>query len=66
MSDMLRGLPLSQSTQQMYQAPPSVVSQIAGAGLVGKGLNLYKEGGLVRSAPAGLADLAIMNMGKKS
>ena len=66
MSDMLRGLPMQQATQQQYTAPPSVVSQIAGAGLVGKGLNLYKEGGLVRSAPAGLADLAIMNMGKKS
>jgi hypothetical protein len=66
MSDMLRGLPMQQATQQQYTAPASVVSQIAGAGLVGKGLNLYKEGGLVRSAPAGLADLAIMNMGKKS
>ena len=66
MSDMLRGLPMQQATQQQFTAPPSVVSQIAGAGLVGKGLNLYKEGGLVRSAPAGLADLAIMNMGKKS
>ena len=62
MSDMLRGLPLSQSTQQMYQAPPSMLSQAAGLGLVGKGLGVFAEGGEVSNRPAGLAELALMRM----
>lgn len=67
MSDMLRGLPLSQSTQQMYQAPPSAVSQVAGLGLAGYGMfggAGRAEGGEIREessdyGPAGLAELAI-------
>jgi hypothetical protein len=35
MSDMLRGLPLSQYTQQMYQAPANMLSQAAGAAAIG-------------------------------
>ena len=62
MSDMLRGLPLSQSTQSMYQAPPSALTQVAGAGLTAKGLGMFNEGGSV-GQPAGLADLALMRMG---
>jgi hypothetical protein len=62
MSDMLRGLPLSQSTQSTYQAPPSALTQIAGAGLTAKGLGMFNEGGSV-GQPAGLADLALMRMG---
>ena len=62
MSDMLRGLPLSQSTQQMYQTPPSMLSQAAGLGLVGKGLGVFAEGGEVSDRPAGLAELALMRM----
>lgn len=62
MSDMLRGLPLSQSTQSMYQAPPSMLTQMAGAGLTAKGLGMFNEGGSV-GQPAGLADLALMRMG---
>jgi hypothetical protein len=63
MSDMLRGLPLSQSTQSMYQAPPSMLTQMAGAGLTAKGLGMFNEGGSV-GQPAGLADLALMRMGR--
>lgn len=63
MSDMLRGIPLSQTAQSMYQAPPSMLSQAAGLGFLGKAFNLYKEGGSV-SAPAGLAELAVMRMGE--
>jgi len=37
MSDMLRGLPLSQTAQTMYQAPPSMMSQLAGLGMAGYG-----------------------------
>jgi hypothetical protein len=62
MSDMLRGLPLSQGTQQQYQAPPSWLSQAAGIGFLGKGLNMFAEGGEVENKPAGLAELALMKM----
>jgi hypothetical protein len=59
MSDMLRGLPLSQSTQSMYQAPPSFGAQVAGAGLGylgAKQAGLFgAEGGVV---PGGLARVA--------
>lgn len=64
MSDMLRGLPLSQSAQQMYQAPPSMLSQAAGLGFLGKGFGMFAEGGEVDSDHAGLADLALMRMGE--
>jgi len=38
MSDMLRGLPLTQTSQQQYTAPPSTLSQLTGAGVTGLGL----------------------------
>jgi hypothetical protein len=50
MSDMLRGLPLSQQTQTMYQAPPSTASQLAGLGTAAYGAYKMfgaKEGGLM-------------------
>jgi hypothetical protein len=69
MSDMLRGLPLSQSAQSMYQAPPSTASQIAGMGLAGYGMFggsnpmfRFAEGGEVEGGPAGLADLLVHSM----
>lgn len=59
MSDMLRGLPLSQERRTMYEQPPSALGQIAGAGamyLGGKQANLFgAEGGVV---PGGLARIA--------
>jgi len=59
MSDMLRGLPLSQQSQTMYQAPPSALGQIAGAGLTYMGAQkaglFGAEGG---SVPNGLARVA--------
>lgn len=68
MSDMLRGLPLTQQSSNVYAPAPSAVAQVAGLGLAGKGLGLYAKGGAVedvdyREKPAGLADLAIYNMG---
>jgi hypothetical protein len=55
MSDMTRGLPLSQTSQAMYSAPPSAVSQLGGLGM--SALGIYgmsggfkpgaKEGGLM-------------------
>jgi hypothetical protein len=49
MSDILRGVPLSQSTRQEYQAPPSAIAQGAGAlgaYVGGAKAGLFKEGGL--------------------
>ena len=59
MSDMLRGLPLSQERRTMYEQPPSALGQNAGAGamyLGGKQAGLFgAEGGVV---PGGLARIA--------
>ena len=64
MSDMIRGLPLTQQSQTMYQQPPSMLQQVAGAGLVAKGLGAFAKGGSVNDRPAGLAELAIYRMGQ--
>jgi hypothetical protein len=64
MSDMLRGLPLTQQSSNIYAAPPSAVSQIAGLGTAAYGASkLFAKGGSVGDRPAGLAELAIHNMG---
>jgi len=62
MSDMIRGLPMSQLSSTMYQQPPSMIQQVAGLGITGKALGAFAEGGSVNDRPAGLADLAIYNM----
>ena len=64
MSDMIRGLPMSQLSSTMYQTPPSMLQQVAGAGIAAKGLGLFAEGGSVSDRPAGLAELAIYRMGQ--
>ncbi len=62
-SDMLRGLPLSQSSQSIYQAPPSMMSQVAGLGATGLGLYglMKKKGGAIKAKKEGsdLADLRL-------
>lgn len=72
-SDMLRGLPLSQTAQTMYSAPPSMVSQLGGLGLAAYGMfgnpqaPGRAEGGLLEeddSAP-GLGELALQSVMKK-
>ena len=63
MSDMLRGLPLTQQSGTLYQPAPSAVQQVAGLGLTAKALGAFAGGGSVDDRPAGLADLAIYNMG---
>jgi hypothetical protein len=64
MSDMLRGLPLTQQSSSIYQAAPSMVSQAAGLGTAALGASkLFAHGGAVDERPAGLAELAIYNMG---
>ena len=64
MSDMIRGLPLTQQSQTMYAQPPSMIQQAAGLGITGKALGVFAEGGAVDERPAGLADLAIYRMGQ--
>jgi len=68
MSDMLRGLPLTQQSSSLYATPPSMVSQVAGLGgaaLTGAKLFGAKGGATkdLEERPAGLADLAVYNMG---
>jgi len=64
MSDMIRGLPLTQQSATMFQQPPSMLQQAAGLGITGKALGVFAEGGAVGDRPAGLADLAIYRMGQ--
>jgi hypothetical protein len=64
MSDMIRGLPLTQQSQTMYAQPPSMLQQAAGLGITGKALGVFAGGGSVDDRPAGLADLAIYRMGQ--
>lgn len=52
MSDMLRGLPLSQSAQQIYTAPPNLASQLGGLGMAG--LGIYGMSGGFKGAKGGL------------
>jgi hypothetical protein len=65
MSDMLRGLPLTQQASTVYQQAPSMLSQAAGLGTAALGVSKFiAGGGSVDDAPAGLADLAIYQMGQ--
>jgi len=68
MSDMIRGLPLAQQSSTMYQTPPSMLSQVAGlGGAAVTGAKLFGAAGGatgdLESRPAGLAELAVYNMG---
>jgi hypothetical protein len=68
MSNILRGTPMG-TVQTMYNAPPSMGSQIAGLGLAGAGMYGMmnrKKGGTVKEGKktrAGLNELALMKMG---
>jgi hypothetical protein len=61
LTEMLKGVP-QQTTQAIYQAPPSMTAQLAGLGTAAYGASklFSKEGGLMSSyAGGGLADLAV-------
>jgi len=67
MSDMLRGLPMSQSTQQLFQAPPTTAATAAGLGTaaIGAAQLMKAKGGSIKEPkqrPAGLAELALSKM----
>ena len=69
MSDMLRGLPLTQQSASIYQTPPSLASQVVGlGGAAVTGSKLFGAAGGatgdLESRPSGLADLAIYQMGQ--
>lgn len=60
MSDVLRGVPLSQQTQQQFTAAPSAASNIASLGLGAYGVSqlMKKEGGIVGLANGGMVSMA--------
>lgn len=60
MSDMLRGLPLTQTSSTMYQPAPGFAQQAVGLGTAALGASkLFAKGGAVK---AGLAELALSRM----
>jgi hypothetical protein len=66
MSNLVRGLPMSQQATSVYQAPPSALSQVAGLGLTAAGLGAFKaaKGGAIKEKKShGLQDLALAQMG---
>jgi hypothetical protein len=76
MSALTRGLPMQSATTQVYQAAPSLTSQLAGLGTAAYGLSQLggsnstgsvagkAKGGSIKTKkrPAGLAELALMKM----
>ena len=64
LSNVLRGVPLSQQTQAVYQQAPSTASQLAGFGTAAVGAaNLFAKakGGMI-SQPRGLSSLILARM----
>ena len=62
LNSMLRGLPMQQSSTQMYQAPPSAISQLAGLGTAGLGaLGMYNQA--MGSKAGGLQEVKKMAAG---
>jgi hypothetical protein len=71
-SDMLRGLPLSQSARSIYEAPPSMGSQLGGLGMTALGIygqsgGFKAKGGMVGKgyAEGGLLAAKHYNIGGK-
>lgn len=61
MSDVLRGVPLTQTGSSVYQQAPSAVQNIASLGLGAAGISkMFAEGGEVKSG--GLGALALNNL----
>lgn len=61
MSDVLRGVPLTQTGSSVYQQAPSAIQNVASLGLGAAGISkLFAEGGEVKSG--GLGALALNNL----
>jgi hypothetical protein len=61
MSDIIRGVPLTQTGSSVYQAPPSTAQTIASLGLGAAGISkLFADGGVTRSG--GLGAIALNNL----
>ncbi len=62
LSDMLRGLPLTQQSSTIYGGQPSTMQQLAGLGMAGYGMMRAKGGTVDSGESGGLADLLIAKM----
>tara|TARA_R110002126_G_scaffold280719_1_gene428269 strand:- start:341 stop:1039 length:699 start_codon:yes stop_codon:yes gene_type:complete len=63
MSDIVRGVPLTQTGSSLYQAPPSTMQNITSLGLAGAGISkLMANGGVAMSNGGGLGALALNNL----
>lgn len=63
MSDIIRGVPLTQTGSSIYQAPPSTAQNITALGLGAAGISkLMAEGGMAYSNGGGLGALALNNL----
>jgi hypothetical protein len=65
MSDIIRGVPLTQTGSSVYQAPPSTVQNIASLGLGAAGVSKLwggANGGVAMSNGGGLGALALNNL----
>jgi hypothetical protein len=63
MSDIIRGVPLTQTGSSIYQAPPSTAQNIASLGLGVAGISkLMANGGVAMSNGGGLGALALNNL----
>jgi hypothetical protein len=63
MSDIIRGVPLTQTGSSIYQAPPSAMQNITALGLGAAGISkLMAEGGMAYSNGGGIGALALNNL----
>jgi hypothetical protein len=65
MSDIIRGVPLTQTGSSVYQAPPSTAQNIASLGLGAAGISKLwglPNGGVAMSNGGGLGALALNNL----
>jgi hypothetical protein len=65
MSDILRGMPLTQTGSSVYQAPPSTAQTVASLGLGAAGISKlggFANGGVAMSNGGGLGALALNNL----
>ena len=63
MSDIIRGVPLTQTGSSIYQAPPSTAQTIASLGLGAAGVSkLMADGGITYSNGGGIGALALNNL----